>query len=307
MLFLIFKIFCWQQGCRPSLALLFIEFSLILISLLIIILIFYIIDYLFWTNKLKALIKFQENYCQKTAVLLDTAKIALFSINSQKNLLTSLRLILDSFKDPVFLKDKQLFKQYLSKADRLLLTIKKREDLLNKQLVQKNDKRLFALTEEICSLLSFYQDTLKLNNIKLEFTSSREYRIFAYQDQLLRIINTILLSSIESLISINKKAKYLKIYFTRTPYLLKIFIEDNVGLTNAKSIKGLIEINSFNNEEMKQFKLKFYLANQMMKEYFHKKIEITNKTNKQTIVCLKIKNSFILAEPKLDKKIVFKI
>jgi len=189
----------------------------------------------------------------------------------------------------------------LIKADLLLLKIKKREELLNRQLFPKKDKRLFQLIEEINALLIFYQEIFKQNNIGLEFKSLREYRIFANQDQLLRIINTLLLNTIESLILSKQKHKLLKIYFKRTPYLLKIYIEDNAGLINNESVSGILKVNCFDSEEINKFKLALYFANQMMKKYFNKKIEIQCKKFKKTVICIKIKNFFILAEPKINQ------
>jgi hypothetical protein len=297
---LIFKFCCWQYGCRPSIILFNLKIFLILILLLILIIIFYFIDHLFWKNRLKTLIEFQENYCRTTAALLDIAKITILSINRLKNHLTSLRLILDSFEDPNFLIDRQMLNKYLMTADNLLFKIKQRGELLNKQLFPTDDIKLFALTEEINSLLYFYQDIFKQNSIKLEFNSVREYRIFANQDQLLRIINTLLLNSVESLMLVEKKEKQLKIYFKRTPYLLKVYIETNTGIIPAKSIRGLIKIACVNDDQLSQLQLSLFYVNRRMKKYFHKNIEIFNRKNQKTIICMKIKSSFILAEPKIQ-------
>ena len=76
-------------------------------------------------------------------------------------------------------------------------------------------------------------------------------------------------------------------------------IEDNAGMINAKSISGRIKLNGFEERDIDVFQLSLYFANKLMKKYFQKKIEIVNKKNLTTTVCLKIKNSYILAEPRI--------
>jgi len=302
MLSLIFKLICWQRGCQPSMVLFFIELILILLILLFFLFIFYICEFYFWRKKFNLLLNHQQTYLNETLPLLNSAKISLFSINSIKTPLTSLRLIIDELKDPSLLKNKKLFNQYLLNAESLLLQIKKREELLNKQLLTSQEEKLFDLVDEIRSLLAIYHETILINNIGIEFNSDREYRIFANQDQLLRIINIILLNIIESLILSNKDCKLMKIYLKKSPYQLKIFFEDNLGLIKSQTMTGLLRIDQMNDGQHRHFCLSLFCANQLMKKNFGRKIYIKSTKNKRTVYCLKIKNSYILAEPRIKQQ-----
>lgn len=299
MLLLIFKLFSWRIHCQALLMLILIQIISILLLTLIVLTIYYFYRCLGLKKQIKSLIKYQENYCEKTSVLIDAAKLSLFSINNLKNPLTSLRIILDELKDPTFLKQKELMKKYINKADQLLVKIKHKDEILSQQLLPQNTEKLFDLKKEIESFLVFYEEVFKENGININFNSSHEYRIFAQQDHLLKIINSILLSSVQSLILSKKKNKQLKIYFIRTAYLLKIVIENNSGTTNAKSINGVIRLDCLEESQINEFQLSLYFANKMMKKYFQKKIEIVNKRDLKTTICLKIKNCYILAEPKI--------
>jgi hypothetical protein len=246
-----------------------------------------------------SLIKYQEIYCEKTALLLEIAKLTIFSVNKLKNPLTSLSIILDEFREPALINNKKTIDQYLKKADQLFRKIRQKDNILYRQLFPQNIERLFDLKQEIEEILIFYKEIFQENGILVEFKSDHEYRIFAQQDQLLRIINSILLTSLQSLIASNKKFKKIKIYFIRTAYLLKIMIEDNAGTINKSSLNGLIKLNCLKNNEVNEFQLSLYFANKMMKKHFRKKIEILNEKESKTVICLKIRNSSILAEPKL--------
>lgn len=299
MLLLIFKLFSWRIACQPLLILILIQVISILFLSLIFLTIFYFYRYVILKKQIKSLIKYQEKYCEKTAVLIELAKLSLFSINNLKNPLTSLRIICDELKDPAFLKQKKLVQNHIKKADQLLLKIKHKDEILSKQVIPQDTEKLFDLKKEIELILNFYEEVFKDNDIEIDFSSRHEYRIFAQQDQLLRIINSVLLTSVQSLIASNNKHKQLKIYFIRTAYLLKIVIEDNAGATNSKSISGRIKLNSLEEGEIDELQLSLYFANKMMKKYFQKKIEISTKKDVKTLIYLKIKNCYILAEPKI--------
>lgn len=301
MLSLIFRIICWQQGCRPSLVLFFIELTIFLFFSLILLFIFYVCEFYCWRKKLNIIVDNQKEYYKKTLPLVDSAKISMFSINSIKTPLTSLRLILDNLKDPSVLKDKTAFSEYLIMADSLLLQVKKREELLNKQLFEQEEVKLFDLVEEIQSLLTVYREMIVIKNIDFQLLSDKEYRIFADQDHLLRVINIILINSIESLILSNKDDKRLKIYFKRSPYLLKIYLEDNLGIIDSQATNSYIRLNTDQNKGCQYFNLSLYCANQIMKKYYQKGINIKVLKNIKTIYCLKIKTSYILAEPKIKE------
>jgi hypothetical protein len=299
MLLLIFKVFSWRIACQALLILILIQIISILLLTLIVLTIYYFYRCLILKKQIKSLIKYQENYCEKTAILIDVAKLSLLSINNLKNPLTSLRIILDELKDYTYLEKKKVFQKYLKQADQLLVKIKHKDDIIFQQLFPQEAEKLFDLKKEIESILFFYEEIFKQNGITINFNSSHEYRVFAQQDHLLRIINSVLLTSLQSLISDKKKSKKLKIYFIRTAYLLKIVIENNSGKTDAKSINGLIRLNCLEESQIDKFQLSLYFANKMMKKYFQKKIEIVNKRDLKTIICLKIKNCYILAEPKI--------
>ena len=299
MLLLIFKLFSWRIINHELLILILIQLILILLLCLMLLIIFAFYRYLNLTKQINSLIKYQEIYCEKTVALIEVAKLSLFSINYLKNPITSLRFIFEELRDPAVVEKKKIVHQYLKQADQLLFKIKDKDDILSRQLFPQDTKKLFDLKKEIDSILVFYEVAFKQNGISVNFNSDHEYRIFAQRDQLLRVINAVLLTSVQSLISSKQKNKRLKIYFIRTAYLLKIMIEDNAGTINAESISGRIKLNGFEERDIDVFQLSLYFANKLMKKYFQKKIEIVNKKNLTTTVCLKIKNSYILAEPRI--------
>ncbi len=300
MLSLIFKLFSWRIISHALLILILIQIIFILLLCLMLLIVFDFYRYLNLKKQLKSLIKYQENYCEKTVALIEAGKLSLFSINYLKNPLTSFSFIVDELKDPAVIKSQKSVHKYLKQVEQLLVEIKDKDEILTQQLFPQDTIKLFDLKKEIESILAFYEAVFKQNGISVNFHSDHEYRVFAQYDQLVRIINAVLLTSIQSLTSSQKENKQLHIYFIRTAYLLKIMIEDNAGTTNAKSISGRIKLNCFEESDIDEFQLSLYFANKLLKKYFQKKIEIVNKKNLKTTVCLKIKNSYILAEPKIQ-------
>lgn len=299
MISLIFKLFSWQEKCQSGLVLFFLRISPLFFCLLIILLIINIFYYFIWCKKIYSDVKEQQMNLEASLALIDAGKISFFVINSIKNYLTSLRLILDIYKNPKLIKDEKQFNNHRKTAETLLYKIKQREDLLNRQIQPKVDMRLFDLVYEINKIVDCYRDTLKENNIKLTFHSDKEYRIFANEDHLLLVLNTTILKTIEVLILSKVNNKSLKIYFIKSAYLLKIFIENNAEVINSRMVSSSVVNNNLNTNFFKINNLSLYFVNKIMHEYFHKKIAISNKTKTNTKIILKIKSSFILAETKI--------
>lgn len=299
---LLFNFFSWYWGCRPQLLLFFLRIIIFLIFLLFLCVFFNIFESLCWQKKIKKLFERQEKILKKMLPLIDLGKITLFSINTLKNPLTILRIILDKFKDPDLIKDDKKFKKYLFEADSVLLKIVQNSDLLKGQLCQEEDKRLFNLREEIQSLLIIYEEFSIKHKIKIKLFTDKEYRIYADCCHLMRALNILLLNAIEALSISNNKRKLLTITFEKSAYFLKIKIEDNAGGIRPQLFNNLFTANCFKKYSDKGLGLGLYFANEIMKKYFQKKIQIKNYKNRGIVVALVIKNTFILAESQLKNK-----
>lgn len=299
MIFLIFKVFSFFIGCKPSCLLFFFQVFFVLFISLLLLLAINLVQRQLWLRKVRSIISNYYDFLISSLSLIDAGKISCLVINNFKNHLTSLRLITDSLQDPEFFQNKEQFNRYLVMAESLLLKMKKREDLLNRQLNPKQDALLFGLVEEIKSLLTLYQGVLHDNKIKLDFISDKEFRIFAHEDYLLLVINTILLKSIESLILSEQKEKYIKISLTKSESLLKINIENNAVINNfPKSNKLQLKKNCLS---QKNITLNFIDA--IMSQYFKERIGIKRLKNQNISLSIKIKKSFILAESKLKVRV----
>ncbi len=305
MVSLFFNFLFWRLVCRRQLLIIFLIIIIILFFCLILSIIFNIYELLFWRKRVKKILNNQEKALEKILPLIDLGKVSLFSINSLKNSLTILRLIIDKLKDPEFIKDNKKVKEYLTKADAILLKTSRNSDVLRWQLCQEEDKRLFNLKEETLLLLKVYQDLARKHKIQIKFIIDREYRLHADCCHLLRAINILLLNSIEAQIANNGRKKTITISLEKTTYLLKIHIEDNAGGIDRELFSDLFEANCFNKDQNKGLGLGLYFANEIMKKYFLKKIKIENYKNKGTRASLIIKNSFVVAEPKLKNQEVF--
>lgn len=305
MVSLLFNFFSWYWGCRPELFLFFLKIIIFLFFLLFLCVFFNIFESLCWQKKIKNLFEKEEKVLKKMLPLIDLGKITLFSISTLKNSLTILRIILDKFKDPDLIKNDKKFKKYLFAADSALLKIIQNSDLLKGQLCQEEDKRLFNLREEIQSLLIIYEEFSIKHKIKIELSADKEYRIYADCCHLMRALNILLLNAIEALSTSNNKRKLLTITFKKSSYFLKIKIEDNAGGIKPQLFNNLFTVNCFKKYSDNGLGLDLYFANEIMKKYFQKKIQIKSHNNRGTKMILVIKNSFVLAESKLKKKEIF--
>ena len=117
---LLFNFFSWYWGCRPQLLLFFLRIIIFLIFLLFLCVFFNIFESLCWQKKIKKLFERQEKILKKMLPLIDLGKITLFSINTLKNPLTILRIILDKFKDPDLIKDDKKFKKYFNTKAKMI-------------------------------------------------------------------------------------------------------------------------------------------------------------------------------------------
>lgn len=290
MISLIFKLIHWQIRYQPNLILLFLKFSILFFVFSLFLIFYYFIQCYCWRKKIKWLINNQSQNLINLTPFIETGKISNYAINSIKNYLTSLSLILDHFKNPCFMTDKKNVENYIIQAEKILFLIKKREKFLNQQLTQQNESQLFSIIEEVESLLSIYDVFLKENNIQFSIDSQKDYRIFANQDQLLRILNILLLNSIEALAFSKCQSKKLSISLIKTTYFLKITINVSVNL-------DYLNKNTYNKQN-RTFYFSFNLANQLMQKYFQKKITIKQNQIDQTTIIVKIKNSLVLAQLK---------
>lgn len=299
MIFLIFKVFSFFVGCKPSSVLFFLQVIFILVMIILLLVAINLVQRQLCLRKIRSIISNYYDFLISSLSLIDAGKISCLLANNFKNNLTSLRLIADSFQDPEFFQNKEQLNKYLMMAETLLLKMKKREDLLNRQLTPKQDPLLFELVEEIESLLSLYQGVLRENKIRLYFISDKKFRIFAHEDYLLLVINRLILKSVESLILSDQKEKYIKISLVKSKNLLKINIENNAAINNFPQSKKL----QFKKNCLSQKNITLNFLDAIMSQYFQERISMTRLKNQNVLLSIKIKKSFILAESKLKVRL----
>ena len=283
------------------------NFSSLVIIYLILIIIFFnltflaiirLLDISYWEKQLKRIYAIQENKFLQLSPLIDLGKLTLSVAADLTTPLTSLWIIIDAIRLNKIYTNPEKLNRYLNWANDIFFDLKKLLDLGRLQVTETEEKKLFNLRDDTIDLFRLMQRKATLDKIKIKLISEREFRLYAYRDHLLRVISMLLLNGLEALTESDEKNKTLTISFIRRPYFLEILINNNYGLVDKKVLPYLFRPNILTQKDRAGLGIGLYFANLIMKKFYQSKIWLKSSKKIGTTLRLKIKNCYIMAEPK---------
>lgn len=253
-----------------------------------------LLDICYWEKQLKRIYAIQETKFLQLSPLIDLGKLTLSVAADLTTPLTSLWTIIDLLRLKKVYADPEKLNRYLDWANDIFFDLKKLLDLGRLQVSEAEEKKLFNLREDTVDLFRLMQRKATLAGIKIKLISEREFRLYAYRDHLLRVISMLSLNALEALAESSEKNKVLTISFIRRPYL----INNNYGVIDRKSWPYLFRPNILTQKDQAGLGMGLYFASLIMKKFYQSKIWLKSSKKFGTTLRLKIKNSYIMAEPK---------
>lgn len=257
-----------------------------------------LLDIYYWERQFRRIFLAQEQIFRELLPIIDLGKLTKSVIADLGTPLTSLWIILDAFRLTDINQDEEKMERFIQWANDIFFDIRKLISLGRLQVCQDEYKKLFDLRHDILDIFRLIQRRVSKEHIQVKLISEREFRTYAFRDHLMRVITMLIINAMEALIESAEQPKILSVSLIRHPYYLEILINNNYGVIEKKMWPYLFRPNIMSKKKEAGLGMGLYFANAIMEKFYRTKITLKSSKKIGTTLRLKIRNEFLMAEPK---------
>lgn len=227
--------------------------------------------------------------------LLTLGKLCRGLLHDIRNPLAVLVLLTEQVKSGKY--QAQQKQEMLELADRAL---KKITDLCQLELnltdrVEADD--VFYLRQELEQIISLCQPKAIKKQLQILLQMKTDYQLFAFRNQLNRVVSNLLLNAIEAYPKKGQK-NYIFVKVRRNKFYLLIIIKDNASGIKAQYFKKIFQPHFSFKSGKSNLGLGLYLCQELMSRFYQSKITVSSRLGYGSAFTLRIKNKFVIGESK---------